>query len=69
MKFPKNRANIYIVVRVDLNENPDKVRTAILGTFADVVDADDFKDSCAAEWFDKNGYPSVFEVRLSTFYG
>lgn len=44
--------------------------TAILGVFSDPVDADNYKDSCAAEWFDKTGgTPALFDVRLSTYYG
>lgn len=65
MKFPKYRANIYIVVRVDKFTG-----VSILGTFSNLVEADDFKDACAAEWFDKTkGTPAEFAVRLSTFYG
>ena len=65
MKFPKHRANIYVVVRVHT-----EMHTAILGTFSDAVEADDFKDACASEWFDKTkGTPAFFEVRLSTYYG
>jgi hypothetical protein len=68
LKFPKYRTNIYVVVREIADEALS--HTAVLGTFSDPVEADDFKDACAAEWFDKtNGAPAYFEVRLSTFYG
>lgn len=60
MKFPKNRATIYVVVR----------DTSILGVFSDLVEADNYKDACAAEWFDKTkGAPAFFDVRVSTYYG
>lgn len=65
MKFPKNRANIYVVTR-ELVDN----HTAVLGVFSDAVDADDFCGACAAEWFElTKGLPATFEVRLSTYYG
>lgn len=65
MKFPKFRANIYIAVRVDKYTG-----VSILGAFSDLVEADDYKDACAAEWFDKTkGTPASFEVRLTTYYG
>lgn len=64
MKFPRNRANIYAVVREDARG------FSILGCFSDAVEADNFKDACAAEWFDKTkGEPALFDVRLSTYYG
>lgn len=64
VKFPKNRANIYVVVR------EDESHTAILGVFSDLIEADDYKGACAAEWFNiTKGQPANFEVRLSTFYG
>lgn len=70
MKFPKYRANIYVVVREDRVMQNVPGHVAILGAFSDPVEADDFKGACAAEWFDKtSGAPAHFEVRLSTFYG
>lgn len=64
MKFPKNRANIYVVVREDARCN------AVIGCFSDLVEADDYKDACAAEWFEKTkGAPAEFKVKLSTYYG
>ena len=66
MKFPRNRANIYVVVREDTLYG----HTAVLGVFSDLVDADDFKDAAAAEWFDKTrSAHAEFAVRLSTYYG
>lgn len=66
MKFPKNRANIYIVVRGNYDGN----QVSILGAFADLVEADNYKDACAAEWFDKvKGKDTTsFDVMITTFY-
>jgi hypothetical protein len=64
MKFPKTRANIYVIVRIIGGT------TSLLGSFSDLVEADDFKDACASEWFDTTKDTSAhFEVRLTTFYG
>ena len=65
MKFPKNRANLYIVVREFQGQ------CAILGGFADFHEADDYRESCQQEWIDKTGdLDSVsFGTRLTTFYG
>lgn len=65
MKTPKNRGNLYVVVR-ELDGRP----AALLGSFADAVEADDYKGAMAAEWFDKTrGAPASFAVLLVTFYG
>lgn len=70
MKFPKYRANIYIVMRETMVGSGSKASASVLGAFSDLVEADDFKDACAAEWFDKTkGEPAYFTIRLSTFYG
>lgn len=70
MKFPKARENIYEVVRVDAHTWIAEPHTALLGAFSDLVEADNYKDACAAEWFDKKcPATSKFEVRLTTFYG
>lgn len=73
MKFPKNRANVYVVVRDDIPLYGDGFgNTSLLGVFSDLTEADNYKDACAAEWFDKvkiGGGNSTFEVRLSTYYG
>jgi general stress protein 26 len=67
MKFPKNRANCYVVVR-EIDSYMEM--HSILGVFKDAVEADDYKDVCAAEWFEKTkGQPANFDVRISTFYG
>jgi hypothetical protein len=72
MKFPKNRANIYVVVRDDFSDGIGSrmTGTSILGVFSDLVEADNYKDACASEWFDKTkGEPAHFDVTLSTYYG
>jgi hypothetical protein len=72
----KTRGNLYLVIREDDPFYDDHGHvighgnTAFIGSFSDVNDADDFKDACAAEWFDKTrGAPSNFKVTLITFYG
>lgn len=67
MKFPKNRANIYVVERVDADYS-----SVICGVFAYVQDAEEFASACFQEW--KDMYPSwdkhpLFRVAISTFYG
>ncbi len=65
MKFPKNRKNIYVVIR----DIPGR-RPAILGVFADLGQADDYKDACASVWTEaSNDTAAVFDVVISTFYG
>lgn len=65
MKYPKNRGNLYIVIR----EIPQE-RTAFIGSFSDLVEADNFKDACAAEWFDRTkGMVADFKVVITTYYG
>lgn len=67
MKFPKNRASIFVVERVDADYS-----SVVCGVFADVQEAEDFAGACKQEWIDK--YPSwdkhpQFRVSISTFYG
>lgn len=65
MKKPKNRGNMYVVLR-----EMDGTKAAVLGTFSDLVEADNFKDAMAAEWFDKTkGMPASFVICISTYYG
>lgn len=61
MKYPKNRADIYVVTR----------GAAVCGSFSDFDAADDFAAACEQEFFDKTGdySPESFRVQLSTFYG
>ena len=69
MKFPKNRANLYLVERTDFDY--DSTKQVILGGFANSEDADNFKDACEQEWLDKVGslHNVDFDVTLTTFYG
>lgn len=60
MKFPKNRANLYIVVRTD---------DAICGAFSDFAEADDFRAVCEQEFLEKTGQRVRFFVKLTTYYG
>lgn len=65
MKYPKPRSFLFLVVR----EMEDK-RAAFLGAYTDAVEADDYKDACAAEWFDRTkGAPAEFSVTAVPFYG
>jgi arginine utilization protein RocB len=62
---PKNRDNVYIVIR-----EMQGTRTAVLGAFYDLLEADDKKDAWAAEWFDKTkGLPADFNVVVAPYYG
>lgn len=61
MKFPKNRATVYAVVRGE--------GEAIVGVFPDYADAEDFRGECEQEWIDKTGRSYPFFVRATTFYG
>ncbi len=69
MKFPKNRANLYIVVRLDYG--PDNIDRIVLGGFSVDTDADDYCGVCKQEWLEKTGSlkDTDFEVELTTFYG
>ena len=73
MKFPKNRANVFVVVREDTDEfRLQLLNTAILGVFGSLEDADNYKGACEQEWNEKMGDrivdPTIFEVRMTTFY-
>ena len=73
MKFPKHRANCYIVERHIYKLHSDKDTYAVLGVFPTYDGADAFKDACKQEWKDKGlldetNYLVEFQVNLSTFY-
>lgn len=56
---------MYVVVR-----ELSGARAAVLAAFSDAVEADDFKDATAAEWFEKTrGAPASFSVLITTYYG
>jgi len=56
---------MYLVIREIPNE-----RTAFIGAFSDMVEADNFKDAIASEWFDRTkGMVADFKVVITTYYG
>ena len=59
MKFPKNRATVYVVLRHD----------SVCGVFAELEEADDYRGACEQEWLEKTGKKVYFRVQVSTFYG
>jgi hypothetical protein len=65
MKFPKNRANLYLVIRDDHSQS-------VCGGFSEPDAAGEFASACEQEWRDKyphwEGVPK-FKVTLTTFYG
>lgn len=73
MKFPKNRANLYLVERWTY-DTPNGA-TVVVGAFDNIVAADEFKDACYQEWIDKEQDVAVhegrvlFNVVLTTYYG
>lgn len=69
MKFPKHRANLYLVERWTYENNA----TVIVGAFDNIVAADNFRDACYQEWMDKDLMEPgkedvVFNVVLTTYY-
>lgn len=68
MKFPKNRATVYLVYRYD--HASDKTETPVLGVFANLEEADNYAGACEQELKEKLGYVQFFcKVKASTFYG
>lgn len=60
----KKGENAYVVIREIQGS-----RTAVLGSFRDLVEADDRKDEWAAKWFDQTkGLPAEFSVVITTYY-
>lgn len=69
MKFPKNRANCFVVMRYPTSQTSVKQGTP-LGVFADFEDADNYATACAQELQEKVGYGMFFcKVELTSFYG
>ncbi len=69
MKFPKNRANLYLVERWTYENGA----TVIVGAFDNVEAADAYKDACKQEWIDRHlvdpfKQDVVFNVVLTTYY-
>lgn len=60
MKFPKNRANLYVVVRED---------GALCGAFSEWEEAEDYRGACEQEFLDKTGKRALFYTRLVIYYG
>jgi len=62
MRFPKHRANCYIVMRYP--------SATAVGVFPFLEGAEDFRDACMQEFVDK-GFTKddvSFEVHMSTYY-
>lgn len=69
MKFPKHRANVYVVERRILNPTAT-VSFAVVGVFPTPEGADHFKGACEQEFRDR-GFSDddfTFSVILSTYY-
>jgi len=64
MKLPKNKTNLYIVVRHYANN------TSIIGGFSDWEAADNFREACQQEWKDLGATEKdvQFDVELTTYY-
>lgn len=63
MKFPKHRANCFVVMRY-LGDS-----SAVLGVFPTYEGADGYMGACQQEWIDsKAPYTPDFEVVMSTYY-
>jgi hypothetical protein len=68
MKFPKHRANVYVVERRVLNVTV--VSYAVVGVFPTAEGADHFKGACEQDFRDR-GFSDddfTFTVVLSTYY-
>ena len=71
MKFPKHRANVFIVVREDWTHDHLLMHSAVLGVFPTPEGADAYSGACEQEWLEKMGQAGQwarFDVRLSTYY-
>lgn len=69
MKFPKNRANVFVVMRYPVSHTTMK-QGVPLGVFADLQEADNYADACTQELQEKIGYGAFYcKIELSTFYG
>ena len=70
MKFPKNRAYVYLVSRrAKLVAYPTGTGV-VLGVFSSLEGADNFRDACKQEWIDQvgNNDEVSFHVDISIFY-
>ena len=68
MKFPKHRANVFLVERTVLDK---AVRNyAVVGVFPTPEGADEFAGACHQDFLER-GFPEddfAFKVVMSTFY-
>lgn len=63
MKFPKHRADCYVVTRLIMDT------TTVIGVFPTYEGADAFKGACEQDWRDKHPeYMPDFEVLMTTYY-
>jgi hypothetical protein len=65
MKFPKHRANCFIVMRYMTGH-----RAVVMGVFPTDTGADEFAGACTQEFIEK-GFTSTefhFEVQMTTYY-
>lgn len=69
MKFPKHRANVFLVERSTVDKRA--IRTyAIVGVFPTPESADEFAGACHQDFLER-GFPEddfTFKVVMSTFY-
>lgn len=65
-----NRGNIFIVTRNQFGY-AEYQRSAVVGAFSNLDDADDYKGACEQQWIDKVGSLNdvEFEIQLTTYYG
>lgn len=65
-----NRGSVFVVVRNQFGYS-EYQRSAVVGVFGDLGDADDYKGMCEQQWIDKMGNLNdiEFEIQLTTYYG
>jgi hypothetical protein len=63
-----NRGNVFTVVRIGWQGVP---APAVVGVFANLEEADDYKGMCEQQWKERIGHLDgiEFEVQLTTYYG
>jgi hypothetical protein len=72
MKFPKSRANVFIVMRTTTYDDGISWSDPVsVGVFELYEVATDYAGECYQEWADKgaNIENIKFDVQMSTFYG
>ncbi|MDE3022300.1 MAG: hypothetical protein KGI54_10605 [Pseudomonadota bacterium] len=70
MKFPKHRANVFVVQRSPVSFNDGMYGGGVVvGVFPTSEGADEFKGACEQEFVDKGLKGCfLFDVTMSTFY-